>query len=57
MKFTALGGVKHNAATYGFVYEGDDKEKGWATHTSSKRCDLTPNVWDWLFEQRLKKRK
>ncbi|MCZ6675582.1 MAG: dienelactone hydrolase family protein [Verrucomicrobia bacterium] len=53
MKFTALGGVKHNASTYGFVYEGDDEEKGFITHTSSKRCDKTPNVWDWLFKQKL----
>jgi predicted peptidase len=51
MKFTALGGVKHNASSFGFVYEGDDKEKGFITHTSSKRCDPTPNVWDWLFKQ------
>jgi len=52
MKFTELGGVKHNAANFGFVYKGDDPAKGWVTHYSSDRCDPTPDVWEWLFKQR-----
>ena len=51
MKFTVLGGVKHNAGNFGFVYEGDDSSKDWITYLSSNRCDKTPNVWEWLFRQ------
>ncbi len=51
MKFTELGGVKHNASSFGFYYKGDDPEKNWITHSSSKRCDPTEDVWEWLFRQ------
>ena len=54
MKFTVLKDVKHNASNYAFYYKGDDQEKGYITHESSDRCDPTPNVWDWLFKQKLK---
>ena len=53
MKFTTLRDVKHNSSNWAFYYEGDDQEKGYITHLSSDRCDPTPNVWDWLFRQKL----
>lgn len=52
MKFTVLKDVKHNASSYAFYYKGD--EDGHVTLSSSKKCDPTPNVWDWLFRQKLK---
>lgn len=52
MKYTELGGVKHNASSFGFYYKGDDSEKKWKTHYSSDRCDKTEDVWDWLFRQK-----
>ena len=52
MKFTELDGVRHNAADFGFAYEGDDRNKGWITHHASNRTDKTENVWDWLFRQK-----
>jgi predicted peptidase len=54
MKYTELKDVKHNAANYGFVYTGDDPEKGFITHYSSDKCDKTADVWDWLFAQKRK---
>jgi predicted peptidase len=54
MKYTELKGVKHNAAHYGFVYTGDDPQKGFVTQYSSDRCDKTSDVWDWLFAQKRK---
>jgi hypothetical protein len=48
-----LKNVGHNAERYAFAYEGDDADKGFVTHYSSEKCDKTPNVWDWLFRQRL----
>ncbi len=57
MKLTTLGGVKHNAANFGFVYEGDDSDKRWITDNSSNRCDNTPDVWEWLFRQTRASRK
>ncbi|MDA0350310.1 MAG: alpha/beta hydrolase-fold protein [Verrucomicrobia bacterium] len=54
LKFTVLKDVKHNASDYAFYYKGDEAEKGFITHTSSDRCDPTPDVWDWLFRQKLK---
>jgi predicted peptidase len=54
MKFTVLKNVKHNASNYAFYYQGDDEEKGFITQMSSDRCDPTPDVWDWLFRQKLK---
>ena len=53
LKFTELENVKHNAGNYAFYYQGDDSENGHITHTSSDLCDPTPNVWDWLFRQKL----
>jgi predicted peptidase len=53
LKFTELRDVGHNAERYAFGYEGDDAEKGFVTHYSSNRCDRTPDVWEWLFKQRL----
>ena len=53
LKFTELKNVKHNAGNYAFYYQGDDSENGHITHTSSDLCDPTPNVWDWLFRQKL----
>ena len=52
MKYTELQGVKHNASTFGFEYEGDDEVKGYITQYASDRCDKTPGVWDWLFRQK-----
>lgn len=54
LKYTELKNVKHNAGNYAFYYQGDDPEKGHVTHMSSNLCDPTPNVWDWLFRQKLK---
>ncbi len=51
MKYTELGGVKHNASSFGFYYKGDDPEKNWITYSSSNRCDPTEDVWEWLFRQ------
>ena len=51
MKFTVLGGVQHNASSFGFYYKGDDPDKNWKTYESSSRCDGTTDVWDWLFRQ------
>ena len=53
LKFTELKGVGHNAERYAFAYDGDDAEKGFITYYSSDTCDKTPNVWQWLFKQRL----
>jgi predicted peptidase len=53
LKFTELKNVNHNAERYAFAYEGDDAAKGFVTRYSSEKCDRTPNVWDWLFKQRL----
>lgn len=52
MKFTALKDVKHDSNKFAFYYKGD--ENGHVTHLSSDRCDPTPDVWDWLFRQKLK---
>lgn len=54
MKYTELEGVAHNASQYAFDYDGDDEAKGHITKYSSNKCDKTPNVWNWLFEQKLK---
>lgn len=51
-KYTELKDVGHNASTYGFVYTGDDADRGFITHYASDRCDKTANVWDWLFAQK-----
>lgn len=51
IKYTELRGVRHNAWIQAFTYRGDDQSKGYVTHHSSHRCDLTPNVWEWLFRQ------
>ncbi|MHC4431456.1 MAG: carboxylesterase family protein [Planctomycetota bacterium] len=56
LKYTELKDVKHNASQYAFSYEGDEPDKGCVTRYSSESCDRTPNVWDWLFTQRLDKR-
>jgi predicted peptidase len=56
LKYTELKDVKHNASIYAFFYKGDEPEKGHVTQYSSKRCDKTENVWDWLFAQQLDKR-
>ena len=54
MKFTVLKDVKHGSSIYSFYYKGDDQEKGFITRSSSDHCDPTPDVWDWLFRQKLK---
>ena len=54
MKLTVLKDLEHAIYDYAFYYEGDDKEKGFITHNSSIHCDTTPNVWDWLFKQKLR---
>ena len=51
MKFTELGGVRHNANAFAFIYKGDDMSDRFTTHLSSDKCDLTSDVWDWLFSQ------
>jgi predicted peptidase len=56
LKYTELEGVNHNAETHAFAYQGDDAAKGFVTRYSSDQCDRTPNVWDWLFKQRLDSR-
>jgi predicted peptidase len=56
LKFTELKNVDHDAQSHAFAYQGDDADKGFITHTSSGRCDPTPNVWDWLFRQSLERR-
>jgi predicted peptidase len=54
MKYTELKDVNHGAEKYGFAYTGDDKTKGFITNYSSKKCDKTNDVWQWLFRQKLK---
>jgi predicted peptidase len=51
MKYTELRGVQHNAWIRAFRYQGDDASRGDVTRRSSDRCDLTPDVWQWLFRQ------
>ena len=52
IKYTELRGVRHNAWIQAFKYQGDDASKGYITRQSSDQCDLTANVWEWLFRQR-----
>jgi predicted peptidase len=52
MKFTTLEGVNHGANAHAFVYQGDDPAKGFTTAYASDRCDKTPEIWDWLFQQK-----
>jgi predicted peptidase len=52
LKYTELGGVKHNASQFAFAYQGDAAENNGITHRSSDRCDTTEDVWEWLFRQR-----
>ncbi len=52
VKYTELRGIKHNAWIQAFTYRGDDESKGYVTRHSNDRCDLTPNVWEWLLRQR-----
>lgn len=52
MKFTLLGGVGHGAGAFVFVYEGDKMNENFKTMISGEKCDLTENVWDWLFAQK-----
>ncbi|MBI9072960.1 MAG: prolyl oligopeptidase family serine peptidase [Melioribacteraceae bacterium] len=51
MKYTELPDIGHAAP--GFRYTGDDESKGHITQYASDRCDITPEVWDWLFKQNL----
>lgn len=51
MKYTELAGVGHGAAAHAFIFDGNDVEDGWKTEVTSKRCDPTPRIWDWLFAQ------
>ncbi len=53
LKYTELRDVQHGAAQFAFNYQGDQPEKGFVTQYSSHRCDMTDNVWDWLFRQEL----
>ena len=52
IKYTELHNIKHNPWVQAFTYTGDDESKGYLTKHSNDRCDLTTNVWDWLFRQR-----
>ena len=54
MKYTELPNIGHGAQ--GFRYTGDDESKGHITQYTSDRCDSTPEVWDWLFKQKLSDR-
>ena len=56
MKYTELMGVGHGASSIAFRYTGDDPTKGRLTQYASDRTDKTPDVWDWLFRQRLSDR-
>ncbi|MEM7698030.1 MAG: prolyl oligopeptidase family serine peptidase [Verrucomicrobiota bacterium] len=51
-KLTRLEGVGHGAATYAFIWEGDDEDQGFTTFSASDQVDPTESVWDWLFAQR-----
>jgi predicted peptidase len=51
MKYTELRGGKHNAWIQAFTYQGDDEPKGYVTRSSSDRCDLNSDIWEWLFRQ------
>jgi len=51
-KYTELKDIGHNASNFGFVYTGDDPDRGFKTHYASDRCDKTEKVWDWLFTQK-----
>jgi predicted peptidase len=57
MKLTKLGGVGHGSSGFAFIYSGDEMAKGFVTHNSSEKCDLTSDVWDWLFSQQRAKPK
>jgi predicted peptidase len=56
MKLTKLSVPGHNYAPIVFTYTGDDKTKKGDTDYSSKRCDRTEDVWDWLFAQKRNKK-
>ncbi|MEM0969305.1 MAG: alpha/beta fold hydrolase, partial [Verrucomicrobiota bacterium] len=51
MKLTRLGGVRHGAAIYAFVYSGDAMHETFHTSATHAECDLTEDVWTWLFRQ------
>lgn len=53
MKYTELQGVRHNSWIQAFRYQGDDESRGYVTRSSSDHCDLTPDVWEWLFDRQL----
>ncbi len=50
MKYTELDGFGHSAQNPAFSYKGDAGIQG-VTKSASDRCDLTEDVWDWLFAQ------
>jgi predicted peptidase len=56
MKYTELLDVGHGANSIAFKYTGDDPTRGYVTHYASDRPDKTPDVWDWLFRQKLSDR-
>ena len=51
MKFTTLKGIRHAAAMPALTYRGDP-ESGGITRRASELVDQTPDVWDWLFQQK-----
>lgn len=56
MKYTELQDVGHGAAQYTFAWNGSRPEKNDVTRCSSRTCDTTEDIWDWLFAQRLDQR-
>ena len=56
MKSTELRGVGHGANAIAFRYTEDDPAKGYVTQYASDRVDKTPDIWDWLFRQKLSNR-
>ncbi len=53
MKYTEIERVRHNVNNQAFSYSGGGAMGNSArTKSSSKKCDLTRNVWEWLFKQR-----
>jgi len=64
MKYTELPNIGHGAPGFRYTGDdeskghitGDDESKGHITQYASDRCDTTPEVWDWLFKQKLSDR-
>ena len=57
MKLTVCKDVSHDVVYIYSDYNGDNEAKDWITSYATDRCDREPNVWKWLFKQRLSDRK